>query len=1715
MNHEEGTTDATASPSGSSPTSSLAQDGTIDHSHEEKRSPKNALSDNLVELELILKILCSLKVALNYIWEGEGISTDLVPTLLNMYDALYIRLKDDDEPEKTSPVEGEEDQHGNQSRAEELANSCADTSTVGGNGRNPTTKENGENGAKYSSGGGGDRVKENGVLIDQTRHPYPCIDRLQISENNELDNENQLNNNILGSNNSEMCKKCDVSRTSSLCQCSAKESITESITSLFDDIERKIDRETVSHYDNLGRRLTKEHIYAVPNLLPKHSPNKLSPKVPETPTSPPGFDPRKFKDVYRPLSSISSSSSSSSNSLPRRSAPVNMSAYLASAESLEDNDADHSDTEETTRRRDRTIKARREKAMRTGSGDSGVQCHSISLPAPPLAKPRYCDPNLAYMDRIVLEIIETEAVYVSNLKEVIEGYLEQWRPPESKSGISQQNVDDLFSNIEQIYRFNREFSLELEQCGVDPVKVARCFVRNNTGFVIYTEYCTKYPRTMSVLTELMRSEQAVRAFREKQVALGHTLPLGSYLLKPVQRILKYHLLLGNIVKHFEKDKPGYSEVVDALSSMTEMAHHINDMKRKHEHAIRVQEIQSLLYGWQGEDLTTYGELNAEGTFRMFGAKGLRHVFLFDKMILIAKKKEDSFLMYKTHILCSNLMLIESVPGEPFSFHIIPFDNPRLQYTLEARNLDQKREWTLLLKRVILENYSAIIPEHARQLVMTLGQNKPEDITDTTKGKQKAHHAPEYLERRKERRRSEGLLNTRFRLRRSSRTRKDKEEKGSRSRSVSRNRETEDDEPDRKISTTSCPGTNEKPKLKLSMWRRRSEPHVGSQDSLPLSISTSVIDDNPDTPDTTPCDPPTSQLLHASQNGLPSQEVSAEGLAMSENDDREDDGDVPVVEDEDAEQINENLEEVIRQMLHFKLQEQQLILSKQRRGIIRKKQLPSRYENSDTENEDGPSKNTSDMYGGVYGADMDSVVKEEEITDYVNFFFKNMQNQTSINTESIGGSSSEGQSLYSSALSVNQVGDEKLYTKIKPSNPVRRSSSDLSFKRTGSLKKSNYDNLINIWSSIRGKSPEKRLTGILSPSSLPGQLAPKFRERPQLRRAQSFTGESKNSDHYSSSSQLLTTPNTAPVSFQNHKNSDVWLREENRDRPNTIALSEDRVKDLEQYLQQSGISRLQDRFPYDTEDGYTDYSMTPHMSMDNILSIHPEHKIYKSTQKLTLRSVFRKITNPRATKSEPSGSVFNYSMDSELDKSDDKNASKMVYNMARQCSRTLKERVQQITAEDGEKSPVIKTNSEPIYAIPIIKQQQYNQYYSNQGINSIGARLACTNEATEYAVPRIQKTRSELRPDSVLSSSSILTSSSSSSSTSNHDTKGIESTEISSMTNMQEQIENIQENSQCVDSDASGDSYYERSFDQLEEITRDELFRDSAIYSDTDDIESPPPSLKQELRITSPIRTKSGSKISPRPSFKESLKNVPSTQIPEISEENLSDPLEISSDEKTIKEILFNKYLSPQLKRKVPPPVPAKPDMAKAYKKQCGSLIMQQLKNLEECSSPLKYNREDQLSPAFDGIKSVGERLKDLEIQETANGGPAESSAPKATDKEDSISEWSIKGPKSPTLLTPIIKNPITLSPLNIISASSPVSSRSKSVSPKLSLHSSPVPFETSSPVQNPNSSPNKSIETSPLPVHKCLLDEEVDEEPLKPRGWVKHVIGKLQAESDV
>lgn len=75
-----------------------------------------------------------------------------------------------------------------------------------------------------------------------------------------------------------------------------------------------------------------------------------------------------------------------------------------------------------------------------------------------------------------------------------QGYLYFWRDEGERAPLSSEQAAALFGNVDDIYRFNSQFLTQLQSCGLDPVEVARCFVRNNSGFTIYTDYCTNYPR---------------------------------------------------------------------------------------------------------------------------------------------------------------------------------------------------------------------------------------------------------------------------------------------------------------------------------------------------------------------------------------------------------------------------------------------------------------------------------------------------------------------------------------------------------------------------------------------------------------------------------------------------------------------------------------------------------------------------------------------------------------------------------------------------------------------------------------------------------------------------------------------------------------------------------------------------------------------------------------------------------------------------------------------------------------------------------------------------------------------------------------------------------------------------------------------------------------------------------------------------------------------
>jgi hypothetical protein len=95
-------------------------------------------------------------------------------------------------------------------------------------------------------------------------------------------------------------------------------------------------------------------------------------------------------------------------------------------------------------------------------------------------------------------------------------------------------------------------------------------------FRLYTDYCTNYSKGNDYLEQALANNTDLQTFiQECQQKLDHSLPLHSHLIKPVQRILKYPLLLEELVKNFDDTHAAYSTAEEACRKMTEVAAHIN------------------------------------------------------------------------------------------------------------------------------------------------------------------------------------------------------------------------------------------------------------------------------------------------------------------------------------------------------------------------------------------------------------------------------------------------------------------------------------------------------------------------------------------------------------------------------------------------------------------------------------------------------------------------------------------------------------------------------------------------------------------------------------------------------------------------------------------------------------------------------------------------------------------------------------------------------------------------------------------------------------------------------------------------------------------------------------------------------------------------------------------------------------------------------------
>ncbi|KAF0990043.1 hypothetical protein HZS_112, partial [Henneguya salminicola] len=180
--------------------------------------------------------------------------------------------------------------------------------------------------------------------------------------------------------------------------------------------------------------------------------------------------------------------------------------------------------------------------------------------------------------KVIQEIIKTEISYLSDLNLMIDNYLKPFYDIKWKS-----DYKNIFGNIEELASLSIKLIENLNSQVANPEEFSRQFIYLKDEFIqIYGIYCINYVNAMFKLEQANHDSEFKEFIDTTMNKLGQKLSIASYLLKPVQRILKYQLLLHSLADALKKIDLPNDITIESQLAMEFVSSNINKMKREHE-----------------------------------------------------------------------------------------------------------------------------------------------------------------------------------------------------------------------------------------------------------------------------------------------------------------------------------------------------------------------------------------------------------------------------------------------------------------------------------------------------------------------------------------------------------------------------------------------------------------------------------------------------------------------------------------------------------------------------------------------------------------------------------------------------------------------------------------------------------------------------------------------------------------------------------------------------------------------------------------------------------------------------------------------------------------------------------------------------------------------------------------------------------------------------
>ncbi|KAL6928330.1 hypothetical protein ACO0SA_003068 [Hanseniaspora valbyensis] len=249
------------------------------------------------------------------------------------------------------------------------------------------------------------------------------------------------------------------------------------------------------------------------------------------------------------------------------------------------------------------------------------------------------DPAILKDDRykIFREFLETERKYVYDL-ETLQDFNIQLL---TKNYITVNESATLFPNITDIIEFQRRFLISIENnnklSDLNDIRLGSIFINSYNLFKLYELWSIGQTAAIDYISKLPIYNNGSNS----NLIIKNKLELQSFLLKPIQRLCKYPLLLKEFYQASNANSQFYKELEIGLEVSKKIATNINEHQRKLENEVILKQlVVDRVVNWRGYDITKFGDLlshekvvitNNDADF--VDAK-IFEISLFEKIIII-------------------------------------------------------------------------------------------------------------------------------------------------------------------------------------------------------------------------------------------------------------------------------------------------------------------------------------------------------------------------------------------------------------------------------------------------------------------------------------------------------------------------------------------------------------------------------------------------------------------------------------------------------------------------------------------------------------------------------------------------------------------------------------------------------------------------------------------------------------------------------------------------------------------------------------------------------------------------------------------------------------------------------------------------------------------------------------------------------------------------